>query len=157
MPIWPRKKRKRKRKQKKMFKIGDWVVVKDTVFFEVVKEPIEGFTVAHAIYGPSFLPHYITRIDLKRVLRKTSFTKTFEPFVGQIVGFKYCYTGEIIRPKADYSLGIVPPNYLEINKTIGIWLVRRGLMNRECMTLDVDIELCIDQNHKLPLKWVGQK
>lgn len=108
--------------KKYKYKIGDWVEVRNVVRFVYFE-------------------------DKKRKMIRDSSDNDFKSFIGQIVGYKYCYTGNVIFEEDGYK-------YFSQDKAIGVWLVRRGLINKSMFVRENDLSLCLSQDHVLPIKFV---
>jgi len=107
--------------KKYKYTVGDWVEVRNVVDFVYISQ--------------------------KRKMVRASSEEDFESYIGQIVGYKYCYTGNTVNDDG-YK-------YFCQDKTIGVWLVRRGLMNKAMYVRENDLSLCPSQNHVLPKKFVS--
>lgn len=105
--------------KKYKYKIGDWVEVRNVVRFVYIKQK-------------------------RKMVRESN---DFEPFIGQIVGYKYCFTGQTFNDDGF--------KYFSQDKAIGIWLVRRGLINKSRYVRENDLSLCPSQNHILPKKFIS--
>ena len=107
--------------KKYKYKIGDWVEVRNIVNF--------------VYFGQT-----------RKMVRAVN-DEDFIPFIGQIVGYKYCFTGKTYDDDG-YK-------YFSQDKAIGVWLVRRGLMNKSKLVRENNLSLCPSQNHVLPKKFVS--
>lgn len=63
-------------------------------------------------------------------------------FVAAITGKSVRLEGEI-NPGFDYGDGEYEPAYLSTKKVIQVWLVRRGMMNKEVPVLEEDLEATV--------------
>lgn len=105
--------------RKYKYKIGDWVEVRNFVRFMYVG-------------------------NKRKMVRESD---DFEPFIGQIVGYKYCSIGTCYNEDEG-------ARSFSTEKSIGVWLVRRGLMNRSRYVRENDLSLCPEQDHILPKKFI---
>ena len=113
---------------KNRFRIGDWVTVKATMTFK---------------YDPSG----------QRTARR--FVETFH---AQICGATERRTGKYNSGSSDaYWDPEAQSSYLEIDKVVPVWFVRRGMTNKPLMVLNSDIEpWSLDPSLKLPWRWANR-
>ena len=106
--------------KKYKYKIGDWVEVRNVVRF---------------VY-----------VDQRRKMIRESSDEDFQSFIGQIVGYKQCFTGRVYNDDG-YK-------YFSQDKAIGVWLVRQGLINKSLYVRENNLSLCPSQDHVLPKKFM---
>lgn len=119
------------------YNIGDYVKVNEYAEFTysvINKDKTAGF--AH------------NRYETKRIIEKIK-----QPFIGQIVGGTYKKTGTVGKGGYDFEGGSPDPNYLYDEKSHFVWLVRKGMINKEICVLPEDLELAKDLDPKITMKW----
>ncbi len=85
----------------------------------------------------------------QRVIMKSKCT-----FDGQIVGGTTKQLGKIIGGSSGWE-GDYDPAYLSVEKTVFVWLVRRGITNKEIFVLPEDLTLHENYEGELPWKWTN--
>lgn len=111
--------------KEKRFKIGDWVTVHTYVEFDYDNK--------------------------QRIIKKIK-----ETFDAQIVGGTIKQLGKVHGGYSGYDGWIEgEPAYLEIQKTVFVWIVRRGITNKEIYVLPEDLTYYENYEGKLPWKWTN--
>jgi len=116
--------------KKYKYKIGDWVEVEAIVNF----------------YYDGGNQRQIQRIS--------------KIFIGQVCGIRNRFLGKYIGgDSSGYSLDDYDPAYLEVDKTIEVYLVTEGMMNKPHMVLEEGMVssskgILSDKERKLPKKYI---
>lgn len=111
------------------FKIGDWVTVNSTVFF------------------------YYENNERKFESQTTS------PWIGQIAGAQIKQLGKYVKgatifPSWCDEWGEHDPSYLKVSKTMTVWLVKRGMLNKPSMALEEELKLVPGDLAPKKLPWI---
>jgi hypothetical protein len=117
-----------------MYQIGDWVEVKSRVEFYYDKDR----------------------------MRKTREAPYDEPWKGQVVGVATRMLGQYYPPETSYSpsydsmtdYGEYEPAYLTWEKTVRVWLVRRGMINLPVEVSSQGLEITTPEE-QLPWMWTN--
>jgi len=103
--------------------------------------------------GDPVLVRVCTVLDLdEEKVNKICYRKKVDIF-GLIVGAIYRYTGKLIL--GDYRQDDYEPNYLQVDKSVLLWQVRTGYLNKPIEAMEKDIVLVTSDVGTIP--WIYKR
>lgn len=92
--------------------------------------------------------------------KRRTYTEECKPFMAQITGGSYKYTGKIATEYNDPGFGVYDGNYFVRDKTVFLFIVKRGFTNRDIYVLPIHIISLSKEEQRyeqLPLRYFKNK